>query len=200
MDEKHGEVIGNEPVEAIHEDSTEGILKENKLKWRFEGQPSKKKTKKAQAKENPMSIEESLSLTHESRLRAMRKRQELFLHAYNTIGNFNAGEACRATGIPRERITKWRHGDVWFREKMETIEEEKKDLIESKLLQRVRRNDTAAIIFAAKTKLRDRGYGEHKTVDQKITHELSKEQIDAISRGKRASEMINVTPKQKLIG
>ena len=128
----------------------------------------------------------------------IRRRQKVFLQAYHTIGNFNASEACRAIGMNRCSVDRWKKIDEWFREQMESIEEEKKDFIESKLMQRIRRNDTAAIIFAAKTKLRDRGYGEHRTIEQTHKHTLSKEQIDSIARAKRSKEsIINVTPIRK---
>uniref|UniRef100_A0A6M3LEF2 Putative terminase n=1 Tax=viral metagenome TaxID=1070528 RepID=A0A6M3LEF2_9ZZZZ len=136
-----------------------------------------------------------------TRARTGKKRalQEKFLHVYHRIGDFCITDACNAIGLNRSRISTWKTDDEWFVEAMEMIEEEKKDFIESGLLKKVRKGDTAAVIFAAKTKLRDRGYGEHRTIEQNITRKFSKEQIDAIARAKRSieSDIIDVTPEKE---
>ncbi len=68
--------------------------------------------------------------------------------------------ACEAVGISRETYRNWKNKDPEFRQRAEDIEEDQIDVVESKLLEAVKRGDLTAIIFYMKTKGKKRGYSE----------------------------------------
>lgn len=72
--------------------------------------------------------------------------------------------AFRAVGLNRKTFYDWYDNDPDFRAEYEQILEEQKDFVESKLVNRIDKNDTTAIIFYAKTRMRDRGYQESQAV------------------------------------
>lgn len=91
-------------------------------------------------------------------------RQETFLKAY-TDTTFNITAACKIAGIRRESFKRWLKQYPEFKEHFEEASESKKDFIESKLLENIKANDSACIIHASKTLLRDRGYGEKQEIE-----------------------------------
>lgn len=95
---------------------------------------------------------------------ARMARQETFLKAYIDT-TFNITEACKITGIRRETFKRWLKQYPEFKERFEEAFESKKDFIESKLLENIKANDSACIIHASKTLLRDRGYGEKQEIE-----------------------------------
>lgn len=91
----------------------------------------------------------------------MDLKKRAFLQAYQkAFGNISEG--CKAATISRGTYYNWLANDQTFSQALEEIEphEDFADFVESALVQRIRKEDTTAIIFAAKTKLRKRGYGE----------------------------------------
>jgi hypothetical protein len=108
-----------------------------------------------------------------------RERQEAFIQAY-LADAFNISSACRQVGIDRSTYYKWSEDDE-FKTKFNDARESRKDFIESKLLERVAKGDTIAIIFACKCLLADRGYVEktHAHITAETKPVFSKEQQDA---------------------
>lgn len=86
-------------------------------------------------------------------------RQELFLHALVNFG-FNLSEACRYTDTSRQTLERWRSYDLEFQQMVEEIEWHKKNFLEHALLDLVAIRNPAAVIYANRTKNKDRGYNE----------------------------------------
>jgi hypothetical protein len=104
------------------------------------------------------------------------------IEAYR-YSSFNLTEACDEVGIQRLQVVKWLQEDPEFQNRMEGVDEEKKDLVESSLLQKVASGDIAAIIYASKCLLsgpKGRGYDENKTLNARIDVVHSKETADAV--------------------
>jgi transposase len=97
-----------------------------------------------------------------------RGRQELFIHAFIASG-FNASEACRMVVISYSTMQRWIKNDPDFGELMNEMEFHKEEFFENALIQKVIQGDTKAIIFAAKSKLHKRGYGETKQINKTVT-------------------------------
>lgn len=70
--------------------------------------------------------------------------------------------ACQAYGISLSTYKKWRDEKEEFRDAVTEAQEHIGDVIELALFKRIEAGDTAAIIFAAKTRLRNRGYQERQ--------------------------------------
>ena len=97
--------------------------------------------------------------------------------------SFNLTEACDEVGIQRSQVAKWLQTDSEFQTRMDDVDEEKKDLVESSLLQKVASGDIAAIIYASKCLLsgpKGRGYDENRTLNARIDVVHSKETADAV--------------------
>lgn len=90
-------------------------------------------------------------------------KKEAFIKAFqNNYGNIT--QSVEAAGVSRGMYYQWVKDDPEFLARIEAIEpkEIKKDFIENALLKKIREGDTAAIIFASKTQLKDRGYIERQ--------------------------------------
>ncbi len=82
----------------------------------------------------------------------------------------------------------WMEKDSKFKEIIETCEPEEvfKDFIESKLTDLISDGNPAAIIFAAKTKCKDRGYVEKTEHDHTSKGEsINKISVEIISNGNK---------------
>ncbi len=88
-----------------------------------------------------------------------KQRQKEFLKHFQD-GRGIVTYACKKTGISRETFYLWKRNDPKFREACEDVEESVKDIVESKLLNKINEEDLTAIIFYLKTKCKDRGYVE----------------------------------------
>jgi|GEM_PF-1275813 len=95
---------------------------------------------------------------------ALAERQNLFLKTYLDTA-FNITEACKVTGVMRSTFRLWLKKYPEFEERFSEAFESKKDFIEDKLLENIKANDSACIIHASKTLLRDRGYGEKQEIE-----------------------------------
>lgn len=88
-----------------------------------------------------------------------------FLVAYgDTFGN--VAEACRITGIARSAFYRWKEEDKKFQKALEEVDpkESFKDFVELAAVKKIKEGDTAMIIFAAKSKLKDRGWIERQEI------------------------------------
>ena len=92
-----------------------------------------------------------------------------------TFGNIS--QSCRAVGISRQTHYLWMQ-DENFRQayENENYQELLADLVESKLIEEALNNNTAVLIFMAKTKLKHRGYIEKQEIDFKATQIVWKEE------------------------
>lgn len=111
-----------------------------------------------------------------------RIKKKKFLDAFEKSKG-NVSVAARAAGVVRRTIYDWKKDDEELREAMYETIEAAGDFVESKLLSRINKNDTTAIIFFCKTKLKDRGYLE-KTYNENtnINVECSKEDAEILKR------------------
>jgi len=98
----------------------------------------------------------------EQKLTPKQKRFLEVLDKYDGIVS-NASKAskevCRATHY------RWFHTNETYKKRVELTRETLKDVIESALIKKIKSGDTAAVIFAAKTFCRDRGYSERYEVE-----------------------------------
>lgn len=74
------------------------------------------------------------------------------------LGNISV--ACQNFGCERQTFYNWYNTDADFKAKADAVKEIRKDFIESALDKKIQEGDTTAIIFAAKTQCKDRGYVE----------------------------------------
>jgi hypothetical protein len=96
----------------------------------------------------------------------LEQKKILYLDALKTtLGNIT--EATAAVGISRSTHYAWLRDDPEFKAEFDAADygEQLKDLIEKKLVEKLNLNDTAVIIFMAKTKCKDRGYIERQEID-----------------------------------
>lgn len=96
-----------------------------------------------------------------------RIQQHLFLYALVHC-NFVVTSACRACGVPPTTVKRWAATDPEFHRLLEGVDEVKKDFFEECLIELCRSGDTTAIVFANRTKNKDRGYGDKTTVDVNV--------------------------------
>jgi len=82
--------------------------------------------------------------------------------------------ACKAAKITNPTFYNWYKRDKQFAADVDEIREITYDFGESKLLELMQNNNTAAIIFYAKTKLRHRGYVETYQPNQKEDGKVTK--------------------------
>jgi len=88
-----------------------------------------------------------------------------FLVAYgDTFGNVS--EACRITGIARSAFYRWKDEDEKFQKALAEVDpkESFKDFVELAAVKKIKEGDTTMIIFAAKSKLKDRGWIERQEI------------------------------------
>jgi hypothetical protein len=110
------------------------------------------------------------------------ERQQRFIECFKEVGNLNISQACRMAGIGRLAVYRWMRVDVKFARQMLMIEESVKDDIEGCLVEEAKAKQKDILMFFARTKMRDRGYGEHQSVELGVTERMSQEKIDAIVR------------------
>jgi hypothetical protein len=95
---------------------------------------------------------------HQVDIYALKK---LVLEVYaKEFGNIR--EVCRITQIPRSTFYLWTRNDPEFKQALVDANPRElyKDFIEAALVKKIKQGDTASIIFASKTQLKDRGYIE----------------------------------------
>ena len=99
----------------------------------------------------------------------------------------NVTVACNNYQIDRQTFYNWYNADEEFRTACDAVKEKRKDFIESALDKRIQAGDTTAIIFAAKTQCKDRGYTEKIEYEGKQQTEIS---IPKINVGKLPDDII----------
>lgn len=82
-----------------------------------------------------------------------------------TFGNIT--QSCQIMGISRQTYYNWKTDDAEFKDAVEgeDYEERLLDFIESKLIKQADKDNTAVLIFMAKTKGKKRGYIEKSEMD-----------------------------------
>lgn len=75
--------------------------------------------------------------------------------------------ACKQANITRKMFYTYMKNDPEFREAVEVIEEQRKDFVERKIMEKIEEGDTSMLIFYAKTKMKDRGYVERTEITGK---------------------------------
>lgn len=78
--------------------------------------------------------------------------------------NFNISKTCRDLSIGRKQYYKWMEKES-FKEKLKESVERKKDLIEDKLFDEAMNGNITALIFLAKTQMKERGYVEKQELE-----------------------------------
>ncbi len=121
-----------------------------------------------------------------------RIRQHLYIHALIKF-NFRNSMACRFLNISPDCVERWVREEEEFARLIENLKIAKKDFFEGALLNLVAGGDPNAILFCARTQLKDRGYTEKTEiqhthagkVDHKHTHTIDRATIDAMPLEKR---------------
>lgn len=100
-------------------------------------------------------------------------RKTVWLHAFVKC-RFSISSACRLVGISYHAVNQWRQ-EGEFKKMVDEILAMQGDFIEEALMDLVAARDTGAVIFASRTKNRDRGYGDKIDVNHSgsIKHEVS---------------------------
>jgi hypothetical protein len=68
--------------------------------------------------------------------------------------------ACKKANIANQTYYRWREQDESFAKQCDEVMNDVGDFVENKLITRIDKEDTTAIIFYCKTKLKHRGYVE----------------------------------------
>lgn len=76
--------------------------------------------------------------------------------------------ACKECQIDRKTFYDYYHADEAFKEIVKEIEESNLDLVERKLIQNIKANDTTSIIFYLKCKGRVRGYVDKQHIEHSV--------------------------------
>ena len=77
----------------------------------------------------------------------------------------NLTEACRLTKLKRYHVRRAIEADEELKLEVQEVQEEVGDFIEDALMKLIAKRNTSAVIFACKTKLKDRGYTEKQQID-----------------------------------
>lgn len=109
-----------------------------------------------------------------------KKKEKLLTELSATKGIISP--ACKRAGVSRYTFYEWLKSDENFRQRVEEIQEEQGDFVESKLLENIDDSDTQAIIFYAKTKLKHRGYTERDLPQQPAKPQNSTPNTDILQQ------------------
>lgn len=93
-----------------------------------------------------------------------KQRKEAFLIALEKSGGI-VKPACDASGVHRQTYYSWLKNDAKFKAAAMECKEIQKDFVESKLLKAIKEDNLTAIIFFAKTQMKDRGYNEKQEIE-----------------------------------
>lgn len=116
----------------------------------------------------------------------MAKNKDEFLKVFKkALGNVSV--ACQNFDIERSTFYDWYNNDADFKAKADAVKEIRKDFIESALDKKIQEGDTTAIIFAAKTQCKDRGYTEKVEYEGKQQTELT---IPKVNIGKMPDDLL----------
>ena len=93
-------------------------------------------------------------------------KQSAFLKALAKY-RFNVSRATEMVGIDRKTAYRWKESNSAFRQQWDDLHESLLDSWEECLYKNILKGDTASIIFALKTKGKERGYIEREAANQK---------------------------------
>jgi hypothetical protein len=93
-----------------------------------------------------------------------KHKQMLFLHAL-CHNRYNWSKTSEMVGIHKRTVQRWMRRSRQFAELIKGIVEVKKDFVDEALMKLIERGSEGATIFAARTLLRDRGYGDKLQVE-----------------------------------
>lgn len=117
-------------------------------------------------------------------------RMKKFLRAYAESPTFNISECCKSAGIGRRTFYNWLDNDPQFKADFEELNESRLDAIESALHSRaVTDKDTTALIFLAKTLLKNRGYVEGNKIQIDSSNPVMQNAIDELIAGTTTVDM-----------
>lgn len=98
----------------------------------------------------------------EDQERTIRNKESLLKALEQTLGIVHP--ACKMANLNRSTYYDYMSDDPEFKKKVLDIMEGTKDFVETSLMAQIRDGNTAATIFYAKTKMRDRGYIETQVI------------------------------------
>ena len=110
-----------------------------------------------------------------------KKKAAVMATYRETHGNLT--ETCRVHKISRQTFANWREKDPDFAAEAQEVREECGDIIESALMARIEAGDTTAIIFALKTKYKDRGWTERNEMQLDVTATKPVQYADIMPHG-----------------
>ena len=115
-------------------------------------------------------------------------KQRLLIHALS-VTRFDLNKCCRMLDISKAQLDEWAKSDPRFVRLWEEIHFQKKNFLESALMDKVAEGDTKSIIFANQTQNKDRGYGQSVEVTGRVEHvhahiDVSKLDLDTETKGK----------------
>lgn len=116
----------------------------------------------------------------------MAKNKDEFLKEFDKAHG-NISVACTNFGMYNSTYFDWYNNDPDFKAKADAIKEKRKDFIESALDKKIEEGDTTAIIFAAKTQCKDRGYSEKIEFEGKQQTEIS---VAKVNVGKLPDDLL----------
>lgn len=88
--------------------------------------------------------------------------------------------ACKSAGIHRCTFYEWYNSDNEFKKQVDDIKDSAVDIVESELIKQIRSGNHVSTIFYLKTKGKDKGFQEKQEIENKISGNLSLEQITGI--------------------
>lgn len=95
------------------------------------------------------------------------QKQAVLATYHKTLGNL--AKTCKAHKLSRSTFYEWCKTDPEFAAEVEDVKEEYLDFVEDALLDRIKAGDTSAIIFALKTKGKNRGWSEKNEMQVDLT-------------------------------
>lgn len=134
----------------------------------------------------------SISDEKPKRVRGLRGKKKMMIASLiKSLGIVTT--AVKEVGITRETHYRWLKDDPKYKEAVEASKETIEDFYETAFLTLVADKNPRAIIHLAKTKLRNRGYGEHMVTeevgkDNKITLEIVRTNENTDNQDIRLSE------------
>lgn len=89
---------------------------------------------------------------------SLEQKKELFLECLKSCGGLISLACKKSRIVGRTQFYQWKKDDPEFARRVDEIIEDTVDYVESKLLAKVEKNETVAIIFYLKAKGKERGY------------------------------------------
>lgn len=133
--------------------------------------PTTTKTKRKATKGANPNMKHGAEATKAVMVEKVKKAKADFLEIYKNNMCIVA-TSCKCANISRVTYYQWRKEDAEFAAACDDIEELQKDMAEASILKQIKEGNTTMTIFYAKTKMRDRGYGEKQDINLHTPEEL----------------------------